>query len=177
MPITDPSLFVYDLFYSGNQRGGELYTLAVQQEANQVRTVVKAHSGFTFERSRTLKVFESEDLGATLAGDDSGNVFTTLGYDSVTVFRGSQAGLLQVSGQIPRQLYVHNGKIFSLNRDSSISVWDIRSRDLMLNIHLFKDKTWMARLPSGALRFNREGIQVGRGRDHHQAGYRPRGII
>jgi hypothetical protein len=156
VPIRDPSLFVYDLFYSGSLRGGELYTLAVQQESNQVHTVVKVHSGFAFERSRILKVFESEDLGATLAGDDTGNVFTSLGYESVAVFRNAQAGELQGSGQVPRKLYVHNEKLFSLNRDSSISVWDIPSRDLMLNIHLFRDGTWVAQLPSGALRFSRE---------------------
>jgi hypothetical protein len=157
VPIQDPSLFVYDLFYSGTQRGGQLYTLAVQQESNHVRTVVKVHSGFAFERSRVLKVFESEDLGASLAGDDAGNVFTTLGYESVSVFRGGQAGVLPASGQIPRKLYVHNDKLFSLNRDSSISVWDISSRDSMLNIHLFQDGTWIARLPDGTLRFSREG--------------------
>jgi len=156
VPIKNPSLFVYDLFYSGRLRGGELYTLAVQQDSSRVRTVVKVHSGFAFERSRILKVFEGEDLGATLAGDDSGNVFTTLGYESVAVFRGSQAGELQPSGQIPRKLHVHNEKLFSLNRDSSISVWDIPSRDFMLNIHLFQDGTWIAQLPSGALRFSRE---------------------
>ena len=157
VPVQDPSLFVYDLFYSGSQRGGELYSLAVQQNSNQVRTVVKVHSGFNFERGRILKVFESEDSGATLAGDDSGNVFTTLGYDSVTVFRNGQAGLLEASGQIPRKLYVHSGKLFSLNRDSSISVWDIGSRDSILNIHVFQDGTWIAQLPDGVLRFSREG--------------------
>ena len=156
VPIQDRSLFVYDLFYSGRQRGGELYTLAVQQEANQVRTVLKVHSGFTFERSRILKVFDSEDLGATLVGDDSGNVFTTLGYESVTVFRDSRAGSLPDSGQIPRKLYIHNNKLFSLNRDSSISVWDIQARDWMLNVHIFQDGLWMARLPNGALRLSRE---------------------
>jgi hypothetical protein len=156
VPVQDPSLFVYDLFYNGSQRGGELYTLAVQQDSGRVRTVVKVHSGFAFERSRILKVFESEDLGATLAGDNSGNVFTTLGYESVTVFRGAQAGVLPASGQIPRKLYVHNEKLFSLNRDSSISVWDSPSRDFMLNIHLFQDGTWIARLPGGGQRFSRE---------------------
>ena len=156
VPVQDPSLFVYDLFYSGSQRGGELYTLAVQQNSNQVQTVVKVHSGFAFERSRILKVFKGEDLGATLVGDGSGNVFTTLGYESVTAFRGTQAGQLQASGQIPRSLYVHNEKLFSLNRDSSISVWDIRSRELRLNVHFFQDGTWVAQLPSGALRFSRE---------------------
>jgi hypothetical protein len=156
VPIKDPSLFVYDLFYAGSQRGSELYTLAVEQGADRVRTVVKVHSGFAFERSRTLKVFENEDLGATLAGDNAGNVFTTLGYDSVTVFRNNQVGGLQASGQIPRVLEVHNDKLFSLNRDSSISVWDISSRDFLLNLHLFQEGIWIAELSSGALRFSRE---------------------
>ncbi|MCK5008435.1 MAG: hypothetical protein KAR73_13680, partial [Spirochaetales bacterium] len=102
VPIQDPSLFVYDILYRGTGRSGELYSLAVEQRAGQVRTVVKVHSGFAFERSRILLHFEGEDLGATLAGDDSGRVYTTLGYESVGVFSGSQSGDLEASGQIPR---------------------------------------------------------------------------
>jgi hypothetical protein len=157
VPIQNTSLFVYDLFYSGNLRGGELHTLAVQQSSSGISTVVQVHTGFAFERSRTLKVFQGEDLGAALIGDNDGNVFTTLGYDQVTVFRGTRAGALESSRQIPRQLFVHNDKLFSLNRDSSISVWNISSRNLLLNIHLFSDRSWVARLPGGGTRFSREG--------------------
>ena len=156
VPIQDPSLFVYDILYSGTGRSGELYSLAVEQGAGQVRTVVKVHSGFAFERSRILQQFEGEDLGATLAGDDSGRVYTTLGYESVRVFSGSQSGALEASGQIPRSLYVHDDKIFSLNRDSSISVWEIRSRRLLFNIHLFDDGSWTALTPTGGIRLSRE---------------------
>ena len=157
VPIQDPSLFVYDILYRGTGRSGELYSLAVEQRAGQVRTVVKVHSGFAFERSRILQHFEGEDLGATLAGDDSGRVYTTLGYESVGVFSGSQSGDLEASGQIPRFLYVHDEKIFSLNRDSSISVWEILSRRLLLNIHFFDDGSWTALTPAGGIRLSREG--------------------
>jgi len=156
VPIQDPSLFVYDILYSGTGRGGELYSLAVEQRGGQVRTVVKVHSGFAFERSRILQQFEGEDLGATLAGDDSGRVYTSLGYDSVRVFSGSRSGALEASGQIPRSLYVHGDKIFSLNRDSSISVWEIHSRRLLLNIHLFDDGSWTVLTPAGGIRLSRE---------------------
>jgi hypothetical protein len=155
VPVQDPSLFVYDLFYNGKGRGGELYTLAVEQQAGRVRTVVKVHSGFAFERSRVLKAFEGEDLGASLTGDDSGSVYTTLGYESVTAFRNSRTDTLEPSGQIPRKLAVHNEKLFSLNRDSSISVWDISSQRLLLNIQLFEDRTWGAMTPKGAILLSR----------------------
>jgi hypothetical protein len=156
VPIQDPSLFVYDVLYSGTGRSGELYSLAVEQRAGQVRTVVKVHSGFTFERSRILQRFEGEDLGAALARDDSGRVYTTLGYKSVTVFDGSQSGALDASGQIPRSLYVHNDKIYALNLDSSISAWEIRSRRLLLNFHMFDDGSWTALTPTGGIRLSRE---------------------
>jgi hypothetical protein len=156
VPIQDPSLFVYDILYSGTGRSGELYSLAVEQRAGQVRTVVKVHSGFSFERSRILQQFEGEDLGATLAEDDSGKVYTTLGYESVKVIDGSHSGALDASGQIPRALYVHNDKIFALNRDSSISVWELRSRRLMLNVHMFDDGSWAALTPTGGIRVSRE---------------------
>jgi WD40 repeat protein len=156
VPIQDPSLFVYDILYSGMGRSGELYSLAVEQRAGQVRTVVKVHSGFAFERSRILQQFDGEDLGATLAGDDSGTVYTTLGYESVKVFSGSQSGALEASGQIPRSLYVHDDKVFTLNRDSSISVWEIRSRRLLLNIHMFDTGSWTALTPTGGIRLSRE---------------------
>ncbi len=155
VPIQDPSLFVYDILYSGTGRSGELYSLAVEERAGRVRTVVKVHSGFAFERSRILQQFEGEDLGATLAVDDSGRVYTTVGYESVRVFSGSQSEALEASGQIPRSLYVHDDKIFSLNRDSSISVWEIRSRRLLLNIHLFDDGSWTALTPTGGIRLSR----------------------
>ena len=100
-------------------------------------------------------MFEGEDLEATLAGDERGNVFTTLGYDSVAVFRDGRIDELESSNQVPRGLFVHNGKVISLNRDSSISVWDIPSRDLVLNLHMFRDGTWAAELPGGGYRFNR----------------------
>jgi hypothetical protein len=156
VPIQDPSLFVYDILYSGAERGSDLYTLGVEQGSTQVRTVVRVHTGFAFERSRVLKTFDGEDPGATLAGDDGGQLFTSLGYETVTVFRGGQAGVMEPSGQVPRRLYVHNGKVFSLNRDYSISVWEIRSRRLLLTIHLFDDGTWAAVRPDGAVRLSRE---------------------
>jgi hypothetical protein len=109
--------------------------------------VVKLHTGFTFERSRVLKVFNGEDLGASIVGDGAGNVFTSLGYEELTLFRDDRSGTLEASGQIPRKLYVHNRKLFSLNRDSSISVWDITSRELLANIHLLRDGTWRASRP------------------------------
>ncbi|MBN2553613.1 MAG: hypothetical protein JXB06_12630 [Spirochaetales bacterium] len=156
VPIQDPSLFVYDLFYDGADRGGGLYTLAVEQNAGRVRTVVKVRTGFAFERSRVLKSFDGEDLGATLTGDRSGGVFTSLGYGAVTVFRNSRTETLDPSGQIPRKLAVHNGKIFSLNRDSSISVWELSSRRLLYNIQLFEDRSWGAMSPDGVIRLSRE---------------------
>jgi WD40 repeat protein len=157
VPIQDPSLFVYDLYYSGSSRGGQLYTLAVEQHAQKVRTVVKAHSGFAFERSKVLSTFEGEDLGASITGDDAGTVFTSLGYESITRIQGSGISLLEASGQIPRKLTAHNTKLFSLNRDASISVWDISSGRILSNIHFFQDGTWVALSPAGTIRLSREG--------------------
>jgi hypothetical protein len=156
VPIQDPSLFVYDLYYGGGERGGQLYTLAVEQQAQKVRTVFKAHSGFAFERSRVLKAFDGEDLGATITGDESGGVFTSLGYGSVTEIRDSRVNVLEESGQIPRKLTAHNTKLFSLNRDSSISVWDISSREMMFNIHYLDDGRWIALSSSGSILLSRE---------------------
>ena len=162
VPIQDDSLFVYDLFYSGSGRGGQLFTLAVQQEGQQVRTAVKRHSGYAFERSRVVDIYKGEDLAATITGDDSGNVFSSLGYESVKVFGNSGERVLESSFQIPRKLTAHNGKLFALNRDSSVSVWDIPSGRLLQNIYVFEDGSWAAQNPGGGLRFS-----FSRGEDSH----------
>ncbi len=153
VPIQEPSLFVYDVLYSEQEgRTGSLYCLAVEEKSDGIRTLLKSHSGFTFERSRILVEFQGEDLGASLASDDVGRIYTSLGYRMVEVTGNGRIEVLEDSLEVPRSLFVHGDKIFSLNRDSSISIWGIGSHRLIFNLLFFKDGTWSAVTPEGEVR-------------------------
>jgi len=151
VPVQDSSLFVYDIIYAG-ERNGVLYTLAVEQQRNRTSTVLKAHSGYNFERAKILVEFAGEDLGATLVADEQRSIYTSLGSQSVRVFSNGIESILEDSGEVPRHLYVHSGRLFSLNRDFSISVWEIRSRRFQFNIHFFRDGSWTALTADGRVR-------------------------
>jgi hypothetical protein len=147
VPIEDPSLFIYDLLYSAETSA--VYSLAVERRGDRLYTLLKTHTGYDFERARTLYEFRGEDLGASIVADPSGRVYSSLGFDTVRVWSGDRGLAFEASRGVPRRLYVHGAKLYSLNRDSSISVWDLGKRSWLMDITLLKDASWVALTPDG----------------------------
>lgn len=142
VPIQDPSLFIYDLLYS--EADAAVYSLAVERRDDRLYTILKVHTGFNFERSRSLYEFRGEDLGATVVADSSGRVYSSLGFDTVRVWSGGRAQAFQASGGLPRRLYVHGARLYSLNRDCSVSVWDLERKSWLMDITLLTGGGWVA---------------------------------
>ncbi len=140
--IPDPGLFIYDLLYVKKTR--LLFSLGVERSKNDSTTILKVHSGAGYQKQKAIYRFYGEDLSASMASDRSGNVYTSLSYNSVTVWNGRRIFELERSNHIPRKLYIAGGKLFSLNRDSSITVWDLKSRRILFNIYIFRDASWVA---------------------------------
>ena len=140
--IQDASLFIYDLLYS--EADAAVYSLAVQRRDDRLYTILKVHTGYNFERSRSLYEFRGEDLGATVVADSSGRVYSSLGFDTVRVWSGGRAQAFQASGGLPRRLYVHGARLYSLNRDCSVSVWDLEKKIWLMDITLLEDGGWVA---------------------------------
>jgi hypothetical protein len=146
VPIRDPSLFVYDLLYSPSR--ATLYSLAVESSTGGSRTVLAAHTGRQLESRRVLAAFEGEDLGASLAEDSAGRLYCSLGFGALKVWDGTSLGELQNSGEVARRLAVHEGRLFALNTDHSLSIWD-RPGLLPWRMYLLLGGQWALLGPQG----------------------------
>ncbi|HEC61717.1 MAG TPA: hypothetical protein ENI27_05625 [bacterium] len=148
VPIPEPSLFIYDLIF--DKRRGRIFSLGVGGDG-ETKTELKLHTGLGLDRSRILDRFDGEDLGASLVLDDAGNLYSSLGMSAVKVWNGLRLLELERSGRLPRKLFFHEGKLYALNRDSTITVWDLRTRRILFDIYVFKDLSWAALSPKGTV--------------------------
>jgi hypothetical protein len=150
VPIPDPSQFIYDLLYSGSN--DSLYCLAVADAQGERSTLLLERSGRGLQRRRLLDSFAGEDLGASLAEDDSGRVYCSLGYGGVAVRDGSRLAMLApATGRVARRLVAYGQRLYALNSDSTITVWDQATLGRPWELHLFQDGSWAAVSPEGAV--------------------------
>jgi len=145
--IADPGLFVYDLVFEPRQAG--LFTLSVDRRNDPGRTLFKVHSGYGFERSRTLSEFRGEDLSAGLVSDGSGRVYSSLGYGRVLVWDGESLERMEDAGHVHRALFAAGDKLVAVNRDGSMTFWESHTRRLLLTLYVLRDLSWLAVLPGG----------------------------
>ncbi|MFO7849653.1 MAG: hypothetical protein R6V67_06810 [Spirochaetia bacterium] len=141
VPIDDTNILTFHLQYDDTTRN--LYTLGYEQRANGLRTVLKQHAGSNYDRVTTLLSYPGEDPEATLAVDPvTSKIFTSLGYGKVHMYAWNGFTYLEPINHISRKLYVHDGFLYSLNEDSSISVWDTDKGTLLMTIYVFNDYSW-----------------------------------
>jgi hypothetical protein len=146
VPIRDPSLFVYDLLYSTSR--ATLYSLAVESSSGSARTVLAAHTGRQLDSRRVLATFEGEDLRASLAEDAEGRLYCSLGFGPLAVWDGTTLARRENPGAVARRLAVHAGRLYAVNTDSSISVWDSPG-EAPWRMYLFLDGDWALLGPQG----------------------------
>ena len=148
VPIYDSNVLTFDLMYDDNNR--RLYSLGLQQEGETFSTVLKEHTGRTFDLTYTLQTFKGEDLGAAFTMEQRPTtIYSTIGYNGIEVFPFSQETVFEKSGHVPRKIVIHGRYLFSLNRDSTVTAWDKNSGDKLFDLYLFKDSNWLVVLPSG----------------------------
>ncbi len=149
VPIPDRNLLTFGLGYDRTTRS--LYTLGFERRKGSIRTVLKEHQGRNYGRVSTLLSYPGEDNNATLAIDKAtSRVFTSLGYGDVHMFTWDGFTTLEKVEHIPRNLYIHAGMLYSLNSDSSISVWDIQHGKLLMTIYLFENLSWAITFSDGS---------------------------
>jgi len=146
VPIRDPSLFVYDLLYSPSR--STLYSLAVESSQGGSRTVLAAHSGRQLETRRVVASFAGEDLGASMAEDSAGTLYCSLGFGALKVWDGASLGRLENPGCVARRLAVHEGKLYAVNSDFSISLWE-EAWQAPWRMYLLLDGDWALLGPQG----------------------------
>ena len=149
VPIPDRNLLTFSLDYDHTTRS--LYTLGFEERRDSIRTVLKQHQGTNYGRVSTLLSYPGEDNEASLVVDPAtSRVFTSLGYGDVHMFTWDGFTTMEKVEHIPRKLYTHAGLLYSLNGDSSISVWDIDHGKLLMTLYLFDNSSWAITFSDGS---------------------------
>jgi hypothetical protein len=121
----------------------------VESSPEGTRTVLAAHTGRQLESRRVLAAFSGEDLGASLAEDSSGILYSSLGFGPLAVWDGASLGKLENPGHVARRLAAHEGKLFAVNSDFSLSFWDTRERRPPWQMYLLAGGDWALLDPEG----------------------------
>jgi hypothetical protein len=141
VPVRDRNLLIFELAY--DEVTGSVYSIGFQERRGSLRSVLKQHQGRNYERVTPLISYPGEDDTATIAIDESSSrVYTSLGYGQVHMYAWNGFTTLERVEHIPRDLYVHKQLLYSLNNDSSISVWDTSDGSALFTIYLFDDYSW-----------------------------------
>lgn len=148
VPVNNDSFLVFRIVYdSENNRA---FTVGLRQDGQKVSTVVRVHSGVNFGQSTEIMSYHDEDLGGDIAYDSStGTLYSSVGYGTITAWDGAHTSQLQPSKHVPRKLVVHGSKLYAINRDGSLSVWDTRTRQFLFDFYMLEDSSWLAITPDG----------------------------
>lgn len=144
IPVADDSVVVYQLSY--DPREEELYSLGVEaQDDGTLSTALRRRNGGDLDRSQLLLSRDGEDLSASFVVDPAtGYVYTTVGHESIVLLSGHRTREFSVTDHVPRKLYVHRNFLYSLNRDSSITIFQKYSGQRLMDVYLFQNDGWAA---------------------------------
>jgi len=147
--VRDRNVFTYSLLL--DETGGKgtpvLYSVGIDSSG---ATNLVQHSGPGFERETLLGRVAEEDLDVSLALDKSTHVlYATLGHDGISAWDGSRMREITPRNTAPRRLVARAGMLFSLNKDSTVSVLDGATGERLAEISLFADGEWCALFKDG----------------------------
>jgi WD40 repeat protein len=147
--IKDRNLFTYTLLLDETGGNGKPVLYSVGIDASGATNLVQ-HSGPGFEQETLLGRVSEEDLDVSLAVDPSTHVlYATLGHDSISAWDGAHMREIAPQNTAPRRLVARAGMLFSLNRDSTVSVLNATTGERLAEISLFADGEWCALFNDG----------------------------
>ncbi len=155
VPVRDDNMLVFELAHDAVTES--VYSIGFLERKGNLRTVLKLHQGPNYERVTPLISYPGEDNEATVAIDPvSSRVYTSLGYGNVHMYAWNGFTTLEKVEHIPRDLYVHQNLLYSLNDNSTISVWDTQNGEFLFTIYLFKKSGWAVVTSEGTYYSSRE---------------------
>jgi hypothetical protein len=143
--IPGRSVFTYDLLF--DPRTGSLFSVGVDASC---ATHLLRNDGRGFERETSLDSVPGEDLDVSLALDAStGILYSSLGERDVGVWDGRQLSRLKPNQSIVRKLLASDGILYSLNRDSTVSIRDGTTGESIAELSLFTEGEWSLLVSGG----------------------------
>jgi hypothetical protein len=147
--IKDRNAFTYSLLLDETGTNGKPALYSVGIDGSGATNLVR-HSGPGFEQETLLGKVPEEDLDVSLAVDPSTHVlYATLGHDSVSAWDGTEMKEMAPQNTAPRRLVARGGMLFSLNKDSTVSVLDGTTGARLAEVSLFSDGEWCALFRDG----------------------------
>jgi hypothetical protein len=117
-----------------------LYSVGVDTTGS---TNLVLHEGASFERESLLQSVAEEDLDVSIALDPETRVlYASLGRDRVVAWDGKQTKQVVLDNAAPRKLVARDQLLFSLNKDSTVTVSESGTGASLAEIYLFSDGEW-----------------------------------
>jgi hypothetical protein len=148
--IKGRNIFTYALLLDPgvSGRGPYLYSVGIDSERS---TNLLRYDGPGFERETLLDSVAEEDLDASLSLDPDQHVlYATFGRDRAIAWDGQALRTLTLENSVPRRLAVRGSMLFSVNRDSTVTVADAQTGARRAEIALFSDGEWCVVFKGGS---------------------------
>ncbi len=143
------NVFTYLLLLDPGPPGGvpTLYSVGVDQSGS---TNLVRFDGPSFTAESLLDSVSDVDLNVALALDpDTHVLYATLGQDRTIAWDGSQLRVIDLRNASPRRLLARDHMLFSLNKDSTVTIADSATGAWLARIGLFQDGEWCVVMSDG----------------------------
>ena len=137
-----PLKIASDIVYALSASDGELYGIAVQSGENEKTTSLFSYA-LSFSKTAMLLKLNDEDTGAFTYFYDE-RVLTNIGSEKVYAYNLARRKSVAYgrSASLPAKAVQNGERIAVLNRDGSISWYDMGKAEVLADWYLTKDGTW-----------------------------------
>jgi WD40 repeat protein len=144
-PIPTRNQYTYEVLFDAAT--GVLYSLGVDPDGT---TNLLAHTGKDFQTQSVVESTPGDHLSASLCFDGyTGTLYTSLGRERISRYRQGSLTRLPAPAFGTIGLFCGNGLLYSLNRDSSVSLIDPGSGQNVAELSVFPDGGWALVMPDG----------------------------
>jgi hypothetical protein len=135
------NVFTYGLLMDPRSPlGPRLYSVGIDAAG---ATNLLCHEGAGFERETLVDSVPEEDLDVSLALDpDTHVLYATMGRDRIIAWDGSGVRTIRLENAAPRSLVAGSRLLFSLNKDSTVTIADASTGSWLAEMALFREGEW-----------------------------------
>ena len=142
VPLANTSTLTFALAFDAEN--GVLYSANINRNVSPSRTEILMHTAPSFEDTELVFSVEGEFFDASI-DTKRGVVFLSVGGEEVVKTRGSRRfERIERANAIPRSVSIYGDWLFSLNRDSSISLWQVGTKEHVATFYLTENGGWVA---------------------------------